>query len=65
MTAHGSPEYYRRFIREWCGGVDADCKIYVTTGKRAPHVESGAIEVGAEWLRKQCVPAEALEDDHA
>jgi len=56
-----SPAYYRRFIREWCGGVEDDCAIYVTTGKRCPHVESGAVEVGEEWLKHQAIPREAIE----
>ena len=56
-----SPDYYRRFVREWPGGAPDDCPIYVTTGKRAPHVESGAVEVGEEWLRSQAIPRAAVE----
>jgi hypothetical protein len=56
-----SPEYYLRFVRGWCAGPD-DSTIRVTEGKRAPHVVSGIVEVGADWLHRQGVPRAAVEE---
>ena len=58
-----SPAYYRQFIRNWCGGLDAEGFIVLDGSERSPHVVGKAIYVGAEWLAKQAIPREAL--DHA
>ncbi len=55
-----SPEYFKKFVRQWCGGWSG-ARIIVTDGKRAPHIEAAGIEVGAEWLKRQAIPREALE----
>lgn len=54
--------YFRRFVREWCGGVDEHCTFVVVDGSRVPRkTGDNEITVGAGWLKRQCVPREALE----
>ena len=67
MTARPpDPDYYRRFVAGWCGGGDAP--IIVEAGKRAPRRQFSVaakrgvvVVVGADWLKKQAIPREALE----
>jgi hypothetical protein len=55
----------RRFVATWTGGVDPDCRFRVLPDSTLAPRKAGEnlIEVGAEWLRRQCVPAKALEDE--
>jgi hypothetical protein len=60
-------DYYRRFVRRWCGGVDDDCRFRIITEGawtgQCPRAVNGVVEVGAAWLRGQRVPVEALADE--
>jgi hypothetical protein len=56
-----SPEYFRRFVRNWCGGLDAEGFVILDGSARCPHVVGKAIYVGADWLQRQAIPRKVLE----
>ena len=60
-----SPEYYRRFVAGWCGGVSPACRFMVVAGASRPKkTGDDEITVGDDWLAKECVPRAALEEAH-
>ncbi len=63
-----SPEYYRRFVRNWVG-ADESFPIIVKPGKSGPTrgttddvPKRHAVYVGDDWLAKQAIPRVALEN---
>lgn len=66
MTARPpDPTYFRAFVRNWVG-ADESFPLIVRNGKHGPtrgfdEAKKPAVYVGADWLRKQAIPREAIE----